>query len=258
MNIHSKIQIQLYDYLHDELNEEEKAVVQNHLQSCPVCGEALNELSLLVEKFSHFTLPSDDRDQEYWKNFVYKIETKLADKHAKSFFTNIIDTLYSLFVVQKRTTIAFSTTIVVALVVVGLFYNSNYSKKYSKQPQVVAAERDTTMINERIGKYFRKSKTLLVGLTNLELNKNRSLDLNTEQEISHELIKEARYLRQHPIDIQSAELMRDMDDILIKLSSIRSGSSYSDFENIRQGIYRDNLMFKIRMAENAFYPVTRR
>jgi hypothetical protein len=77
-------------------------------------------------------------------------------------------------------------------------------------------------------------------------------DFNTEQSVSRELIDESRNLRQQPIDIRSAELMRDMENVLLTFSEIPPQTTQIEFDNIRRRIYRDNLLFKIRMAESAF------
>jgi hypothetical protein len=77
----------------------------------------------------------------------------------------------------------------------------------------------------------------------------RSFDLSAEREVSRDLIKEARYLREQDIDRRSARLIEDLNKILIELANLEDEHDLPDVEIIRGGIHQENLLFKIRMAE---------
>ncbi|MBI5020599.1 MAG: zf-HC2 domain-containing protein [Ignavibacteriales bacterium] len=248
---HKKIQIQLYDYLQNALPESDRKIVENHLRSCEVCKRSVEDVKKVIDKFESVTAPADERNAEYWNNFAMSVERKIHTRRNKLIVSNIIDQLYSLFVINKKTTIAFSTAMIL-IFVVGLWYTNELRTIKSPAYRSSAENQDTILVEKRVGDYFRKSKTLLVGLTNLEVDQGQSLDLNTEQNISRELINESRNLRRQPIDIRSAELIGDMENLLVNFSEIGSRTNHPEFENIRQKIYRDNLLFKIRMAEFEF------
>jgi hypothetical protein len=109
--------------------------------------------------------------------------------------------------------------------------------------------------NERVSQYFRRSKTLLVGLANLQPDRDERLDFTAERRVSRDLIREARYLKQQPIDPRSRELMNDLERIMIELKNIEEHADLPNVEIIRSGIREENLLFKIRMAE-AMYDST--
>jgi hypothetical protein len=251
MTSHKIIQIQLYDYLQDALSEDDRIIVEDHLRSCEVCKCAVEDIKGVIETFESLTNPADERNAEYWNNFVLTVERRIFNPQNKSISPNLIDQLYSLFVLNKKTTIALSTAMVLMLVI-GLWYMNKEQLLKLPQHQASVQNQDTALVEKRIGNYFRRSKTLLVGLTNLELEHGRLPDFNTEQSVSRELIDESRNLRQQPIDIRSAELMRDMENVLLTFSEIPPQTTQIEFDNIRRRIYRDNLLFKIRMAESAF------
>ncbi|MBA4312026.1 MAG: hypothetical protein C0417_05300 [Chlorobiaceae bacterium] len=248
---HKKIQIQLYDYLQNALSGDDKIIVEDHLRSCEICKRTVVGLKDVIEKFQCLTNPAEERSTEYWNNFALTVERRILNPQNKSISPNLIDQLYSLFVLNKKTTIALSTAMVLMLVI-GLWYMNKEQLLKVPQQQASVQNQDTALVEKRIGNYFRRSKTLLVGLANLELEHGRSPDLNTEQSVSRELIDESRDLRQQPIDIRSAELMRDMENVLVTFSKIPPQTTQIEFDNIRRRIYRDNLLFKIRMAESAY------
>lgn len=248
---HKIIQNQLYDYIQDALSEDDRRIVEDHLRSCEVCKCAVEDVKGVIEKFESLTNPADERNAEYWNNFTMSVERKILTTQKKPVKPSFIDQLYILFESNKKTTFAISTAMLLMLVA-GLWFQNKEQPVNIPPHEISVQNQDTIMVEKRVGDYFRKSKTLLVGLTNLEVGQDQSLDLNTEQNISRELINESRNLRRQPIDIRSAELMRDMENMLVTFSEISSQTTEKEFENIRQRIYRDNLLFKIRMAESAF------
>ena len=101
----------------------------------------------------------------------------------------------------------------------------------------------------RMGDYFRKSKVLLVGITHMKTEDDQPIDLSKESKMSQELLEDARYLKNQPLDIRSAKLIDDLQKILIELANIKEQNGLPNVEIIRGGIHRQNLLFKIRMAE---------
>ena len=102
---------------------------------------------------------------------------------------------------------------------------------------------------ERMERYLRKSKILLVGLSNMKTDAGHPLDLSAEREASRSLIKEARYLQTQDIDRRSARLISALNKILIELANLEEHNDIPGVEIIRGGINQENLLFKIRMAE---------
>jgi len=103
--------------------------------------------------------------------------------------------------------------------------------------------------DRRLSDYFRKSKTLLVGVSNTAPAKGEELDLDAERQTSRSLLREARYLRSGPVDPQASRLIDDLDRILIGLANGEAAASGPDVRMLRGGIERGNLLFKLRMQE---------
>jgi hypothetical protein len=111
------------------------------------------------------------------------------------------------------------------------------------------ADSRTDQFDRRLSDYFRKSKTLLVGVSNITPVKGESVDLDAERRTSRTLLREARYLRSGPVDARSSRLIDDLDRILIGLANGEEAASAPDIRMIRGGIQSRNLLFKLRMQE---------
>jgi hypothetical protein len=133
--------------------------------------------------------------------------------------------------------------------------SSSPEREMAEAPPAARPKAETTSspaMDARVHTYLRRSKVLLVGLANMKTDQASSMDLSTEQRTSCDLVDEARYLAQQPLDDRSATLINDLQKIHIELSNIDGRGGVPDIELIRQGIERENLLFKVRVAETLY------
>ncbi len=257
MNKHADILNQLYDYLHKETSPENSRKLESHLASCQSCAEELEELKSFMDvSVSCTTEPCNERNQEYWNNFAFDVERKIQTLEIKSTADGQKSPLWakinSFFIFHKRQTIAYSSVLVIlilAMIVWQLNIPPTVEQVIEQQPVELTAVKRS---GDRIEDYLRKSKVLLVGITNMDVEKNQSVDLDTERRVSRELVNEARYLQRQPLDIRSAILINDLEKILIKLANMKEENGLQNVEIIQGGIHKGNLLFKIRMAETMY------
>jgi hypothetical protein len=100
-----------------------------------------------------------------------------------------------------------------------------------------------------MNEYLKKSRVLLVGLSNNRGQGNEWGDLSVERGRSRQLVHEARLLKRQPLDVRSAKLIDDLERIQIELANLDESRAGSDVEPIIAGIRQENLLFKIRMTE---------
>jgi hypothetical protein len=110
-----------------------------------------------------------------------------------------------------------------------------------------------TDFDRRLYDYFRRSKALLVGVSNLDPAEEHAADLGTERSVSRSLLREARYLKTGPVDFRSSRLMDDLDQVMIGLANSDARSATPAVEMVRDGIETKNLLFKLRMQETRQY-----
>ena len=255
MSIHSQIQSQLYEYLESELGPEAREAVRDHLAACPACAREAEELRSIREMTrARIGAPSTTRSEEYWSRFADQVDgrLRLAVRRRKSPLELFSEWLVTL--VRFRPQTAYASGVAIVLIIVGGLYllrrtgqdlREAPAQTVSEVPSPGSANGDPRMAD-----YFRKSKVLLVGLTNMKAGE--PVDLTLEQQTSRDLIHQARYLRTQPMDIRSARLIGDLEKILIELSNLKEDGGAPNVEIIRAGIHQENLLFKIRMAESRY------
>lgn len=269
MNGHRKVQLMLYEHLRDELTPHDRSVVESHLASCKSCKAKLEMMrSTLAQLPTPGGQASDARSDQFWNDFASSVVQKVNQKEAakKNPVIDLVEWIEELFFLHPVYSYSAVGTVAAVLVVFAFWTFSPHEDRdvsaertapsvHQSTIETASTEGATVAIEvspERMNKFFRKSKTLLVGLANLRADEGEPLDLSTERRVSRDLIHEARYLKHQPIDARSREVINDVDRILIELANIEANRNLLNVEIIRSGIHHENLLFKIRMAEAAY------
>jgi len=107
-------------------------------------------------------------------------------------------------------------------------------------------------VRMELAEYYRKSKILLVGISNINPELGQSVDLAVERQVARQLIYQTRYLDSKQLDERSRALVRALERILIELANMEQQADLKDVDIIRAGIHQENMLFKIRMAESDY------
>jgi len=276
MTAHRKISGMLYDFLRGELGEGDARLVREHLGRCGRCSREAEELRSLLEVFpppAH--RPSDALPGSYWEDFASGVERRIVRSVApvRAGWTDTVrDALRSVvdaFVFRRPAAMAgLAATGLAAVLAVALLTGREWGGRDAGPTETATAVRpeetapngaaytadaagsDTLSdFDIRVGNYFRKSKTLLVGMSNALPVDGDLFDLDAEKSASRSLLNEARYLRTGPVDPRSWRLMEDLDEIMIELANMDARTGQSSVGIVREGIRSRNLLFKLRMLE---------
>ncbi|MFI5252013.1 MAG: anti-sigma factor family protein [Bacteroidota bacterium] len=262
MNSHKKIQNLLYEYLQNELTEIDRTSVEQHINSCSRCKAELESLKETIARIPSSALDaSKNRTEEYWNNFAFNVERKLADPKSKPkrSWLSLTDLIDHMFFTPRPYVAAFGSAMAVLICILALFkwYDHNEAMKQEtaarENQQTVQAAADDS-VSERVYQYVRQSKMLLVGVTNMKPVSEATYDLSMEQQKSRQLIYQARYLKHQPLDDRTAKLVDDLQKILIELANMKEQGNAPNVDIIRGGLHDENLLFKIRMAEDTYNP----
>jgi len=255
---HADVQRNLYEYLSGELTGADRSKVEEHLASCPRCAAASAELGRSMERLARaMGDPAAERPDAYWDGFADGVERKIrsAVRTTRDARPTLWEQVRSFVVVHRGAALAAGVGCV--LIVAGLLYRAQLSgpRPDGAYQGLATAERPApdslTVIpaSVRLERYLRRSKNLLVGITNMKADADHPIDLSAERDVSRSLIKEARYLQSQDIDRRSARLISSLTKILIELANLEAENDVPGVEIIRGGIHQENLLFKIRMAE---------
>ncbi len=252
MSRHTKIRNLLYEFLRDELNPHDREVVEEHLRSCDRCSAQLKDLESALHSLDRSSPnASSNRSEEFWNSFALRVEQRILSRRAAKRF-GALEYLETFFVFHRPLTFSLGGALVLAFLAVGIWNLSiDRERRTLPMPGVEAASQSDS-VRQEMSRYFRKSKILLVGLTNMKFPEDRQVDLTVERRASRELVQQARYLRNQPIDARSARLIEEMEKILIELANMKEENNMPNVEIVRAGIHQENLLFKIRMAETLY------
>ncbi|MBI4534777.1 MAG: zf-HC2 domain-containing protein [Ignavibacteriae bacterium] len=251
MSEHSNISRMLYEYLKGELDPDDYGKVDEHLLHCTRCQKDIRELNAAISIFRPVVRPSEERSEEFWNTFALEVEQNIQRTEQHGWKERITETLQQ-WSPTRRWVIVGMAGAAVTLVLAVIASRTTFTPGVEETPPEVTELESAALNIDRMSQYFRKSKTLLVGLTNMKMFDDQPVDLNAERQASRELIHEARYLKRQPIDMRSAQLINDLERVLIELANLEESSDIPDVQLIRSGIRHENLLFKIRMAESLY------
>jgi hypothetical protein len=236
--------------------------------------------------------PADARSEEFWTTFAAGVEQKIdARRTPRNRFGDLRDAVHSFFFFRRGSMALAGMAVALVLLAVVLlnrpvptrevlFVDSSKGPSIPLEPGRETAQHTDTNVEDqqppenlsspayttaradrsvrveyarnRMSQYLRKSKMLLIGITNLDPAEGQPLDLSVERRASRELVREARYLKQRPLDPRVDELVDAMSRIMIELANTAGDEEIPNMEIVRSGIHQENLLFKIRMAEAVY------
>lgn len=265
MSSHRAMQMMMYEYVTGTVTEDDRTTFEAHLAGCAACRADLAELrEALTLMPVPSTTPDAERPEAFWDGFSSSVMDSIAREKAPRRHIQMPDWIETILLLRPRYVLATAGVFLVLVMITSLLINrSAQQRDVAEQRQIGAdgsfRQRPDSLLAQarefqgvpvqRVNQYFRKSKTLLVGFTNLRADAGEQVDFSTERRISGDLIREARYLREQPLDSRSRQLMKDLEVILIELKNIEMHNDLPNIEIISSGIRRENLLFKIRLAE---------
>jgi hypothetical protein len=255
---HWRIRKLLYEYVRNELPPERAKAVADHLANCRRCFTEVDELrDVLLVLPGKEADPASERPVEFWNAFADRVQAQIdrPQIRKKTTLGEEWDLLLSNLVARQRWIIGLSGAVAVAVATLILYRPAQtpvVTPLQTKAEPTVRSEGDIAEVRARAGDYFRKSRTLLVGISNMKVGTDMPVDLSAEQRLSRQLVHEAGYLKQQPLDLRSARVVGDVEKVLVALANLQKDRQLPDVELIRSGIHQENLLFKIRMAESVF------
>jgi hypothetical protein len=255
MSSHRRIHQLLYDFVTGGLDSDQRTLVERHVQRCMACKRECAELREALQGLPVESDPAAHLPPAFWRELLNDVEAQLPAHPPPQRVPRWITDWMAFIAVPRRLAITAATTI---LVLGGIITGMWLAFQHTPEPkQIVAApppppSHSAPVFNTRLKDYLRKSKVLLVELNNMPLHEGTPVDLSIERSTSRALLHEARYLEDQPLDRASATLIADLEKIQIALANSREREDIPELRLIRGGIQKENLLFKIRIAETVF------
>jgi hypothetical protein len=263
---HRKAVKQLYEFLRNELPEEDRKMMEVHLSGCTTCSGELDALRATTELLANGTQrPSEHRSELYWQHFAEKVDQRIAmegrDESAPSLIHQVLD---AFIVHRKPFGIGFASALTLVMIAFGvwsLWLKSPVSglTGHEKSPEQSAVKEVTpsalkASIDLKAQDYLEQSKILLIGLMNIDtkaLGHGGGM-LQREQEVSRRLVSESSVLTSQltdPSQRRLKELVSDLQLILIQIANLGATHDTPGVEIIKGGIEHNDILFKINLEE---------
>jgi hypothetical protein len=250
---HGAIRRLLYDYVTDALSPEERERVREHLLTCRKCSDHLVRMETAMRMVTKSRRrPSEERGPEYWASFSNTVLARVSrPRHIR--VRAVVGEFVDVYLLAVRPAVATAGVALIAIVIISFFVRPQRADipAPSLTHAVIAAD-SAAQRPVNFGHYIRRSRALFVGFENMPHSDEHPLDLQAERRASRQLLQEARALQQQPLDAHTAHLVGDMEKVLREIANTDNQGGAPTIQLVREGIRRDNLMFKMRMAEAAY------
>jgi hypothetical protein len=252
---HNRIQKLLYEFVRGELDPQLARVVESHLATCDAC---FSEYQIIREALRMLPTPpmkpSEARSETFWREFVESVDNAVQRQRPPKVAANPVwDQLWSLFTFRRPALVVVGA-MTVACVAIALWISSPDGPESTHRTAQTVWGVQPDSVRLELARYLRKSKVLLVGISNISAVHGERVDLSVEREAARTLIRQARYFDDTLSDERARQLVIALERILLELANIEQQADVPDVEIVRSGINQENMLFKIRMAESEFGP----
>lgn len=222
--------------LHYYGEEGDALAAEQHLDQCDACRGVYCSLQRVLNVVD--SLPVPECGPDYGAKVWQRIERQLPVRRRVSF---------PAFAWRW----AFAGTAFAGLMVAA-FLAGRYYQHPQNKPAAMAAAADP-QAHERIllvavGDYLERSQTVLIELSNA--SPKGPLDISAEQERAGDLVNESRLYRQTAAHIGNtavANVLDELDRVLLDIANGPSRISPGDLEKLRQRLEAEGILFKVRV-----------
>jgi hypothetical protein len=218
--------------------ERSEDAADEHLVSCEACRAGLASVTRVLDAMDGLEVPEplSGLDKRVWQ----KIEPQLAESggnwRAKHGWTNW-------FAPRRLAAVA-----AMAVLVVAAFLAGRVSQRRLQVAGLSGPVRERIML-VAVGEHLEQSQMILVELMNNE--SKGTVDISEEQTRAQDLIDENRLYRQAALrtgDRSVSNVLDELERVLLEVAHSPSKLNSAEFEQIRQRIEADGILFKIRVV----------
>jgi len=224
----------LHHYGEDDVRE--RADARAHLDACERCQADYTVLQRTLAAVDASEAPArgDGYEREVWA----RLEPRLAASRPSRW--------WDIFTVRRLVLAGSVAALVVAAFVAGRFWPR-------QEGPAPVQEASHQQVRERIllvavGDHLDRSQMVLIELMNAE--PGAQMDISAEQQRARDLVDANRLYRQTAAtagDATVASVLDDLERVLLEITHSPSSLSSSEFEEIRQRIEAQGIVFKIRV-----------
>jgi len=234
------------DGLYHTLDEADRIRLNGHLASCPRCAAAFQEagrILQIMDRREHPALP-----ESYWE----KSELHLLEKLGSGWLETAVPSIKRRRVLRWGIRFAAAAAILLIGILIGRLTFTGVIPETGAESDLASTATPFQLaeLERRTNHYLDRSKMILLGLINFDSGSEDPYILNMErnQKISGELIREAGYLKENlGISGQNrlAVLVSELELILMQIANLDRQDHIDGLQLIKDGVHRNSLLMKI-------------
>lgn len=201
-----------------------------HVRECAECGDQLQTLTRTLGLVAEEPIPA--RAEDYGRWVWWRMQPELKRRPARE---------------AMRWAAVAATAIVLAA---GGFFAGRYTQDTPAARRAANHARSERVLRAALNEHFERSGLVLVELANQTVE--GPVDFTSEQERAESLIVSNRLYRQAAAgagERQTAELLEDLERVLLEIAHSPARLEPADYEQIRQRIHDAGILFKVKFAE---------
>ncbi|TDI71575.1 MAG: hypothetical protein E2O85_01945 [Bacteroidetes bacterium] len=247
--------------------EGDRLRLEEHTSNCEGCAAEYVRLSSLL---AAVRIEQEDPGDAYWQGYYKQIMERIDGIPSIAYSSEMQTTGSAGDVLRQRLVRladwlvprqrwALQLAVAALLVVAGVLLGRTFLSPVEIDPQLAENDLSSTQIQQnalemRAHAYLGKSKTLLLGLVNFDLEEDDPSTLNFEKRrvIAGDLVREASFLQDRLSFAEHQRLRRlvaDLEVILIQIANIESAYDVPEIEIVQSGVARKAILFKIDVEE---------
>ena len=209
------------------------AEADEHLESCEACRASLVSMSRVLDAMDELEVPEplDGLSNRVWQ--------RIAPQPAESRTRWWTDW----FAPRRLAVVA-----AMAVLVIAAFLAGRVSQRRTQMAGLSGPVRERIML-VAVGEHLEQSQMILIELMNSE--SKGTVDISEEQNRAQDLISENRLYRQAALrtgDKSVSNVLDELERVLLDVAHSPSKLNSAEFQQIRQRIEADGILFKIRVV----------
>lgn len=244
---------QLVEAYYKELSAPQQEWVDAHLGHCPDCAAEFRKITSTLQMVNREAQP--DPGAEFWDGYYARLQKRMAETQAKQVGEARPAGLR--FGLSSKQNVRFWMYRVAAAIVfisIGLMIG----KFYFGRPEVMTGRMTPRMsvpnqVDVRTANFLERSQILLVGMINMDTNRSdEPYDLSHQKQVSHELVREASYLKGELKDPRQRKLQRLVSELQVILTQIANMEEEEDLQSVdmvKSGVDRKGILLKINLEQ---------
>ena len=250
---------QIVDALFGDLEEAGLRDLHGHMDTCPGCQHAFQEMQQTLSFTSQ--LPEPELPDTYWDSYYDKLQERMAPGAARPGFLDRLRPGAWIEKLRLPDTVwqpALQWSAALALVLFGVFIGRQWDTQATpgtSNPAIMADPALTTVqLSEKTHEYLDQSKVLLLGLVNFDLEEDDPsfLNLAHQQVVAGELVQRAALLKEELNENREQQLSRlieELELILLQIANLEIQEDVPSIELIQRGVDRGDLLMKINLEK---------